>query len=96
MHGKWKEEQENRMKQQHALYEKVDEARQLRLQVLQGNTQARCASSLVLAILSSVSARTMPMQMHRPLVGAHCGQACTQSSTAQMRKCKFTAAVKTR
>lgn len=41
MHGKWKEEQEQRMKQQHALYEKVDEARQLRLQMLDSNTKVR-------------------------------------------------------
>jgi hypothetical protein len=41
MHGKWKEEQEQRMKHQHAHYEKVDEARQLRLQMLDGNTKVR-------------------------------------------------------
>jgi hypothetical protein len=57
MHGKWKEEQAQRMKQQHALYEKIDEAQQLRLELLDANMQVRCAIPVFFGIdmfLSSV------------------------------------------
>ena len=43
MHGKWKEEQEARMKQQHTLYEKIDEAQRLRMEGLEAATNIRSA-----------------------------------------------------
>lgn len=47
MHSKWKEEQEARMKQQHTLYEKIDEAQRLRLEGLEAATNVRCAFQLM-------------------------------------------------
>ena len=45
MHSKWKGEQEQRMAQQSALYSKSDEARQLRMQLLDAHSTVRCASA---------------------------------------------------
>lgn len=43
IHGKWKEEQQERMKRQQALYEKSDEARGLRLELLESQATTRYA-----------------------------------------------------
>lgn len=43
LHVNWKDEQEQRMSRQHALYEKSDEARTLRLEALELKAANRCA-----------------------------------------------------
>jgi 1,4-dihydroxy-2-naphthoyl-CoA synthase len=51
IHSKWKEEQAQRMKQQRALYEKIDEAQQLRMEMLEATMQIRYAPMPLIALL---------------------------------------------
>lgn len=45
MHAKWKEEQDARMLRQHEVYQKSDELRQTRVQLIEANAASRCFAS---------------------------------------------------
>lgn len=42
MHGKWKAEQDARMQRQNEMYQKADELRQARVQLIEANAASRC------------------------------------------------------